>query len=385
MSVTINTTPNDYTPSGNPLTFVFSSDQTGQANFSYLVNVYVDLVLIETNEIFPESGIYAHFDCSGVAERYCNTINPLTSTYKYDSANYISLKCEVFESYGSPAIPQASNSSTINTYKGKLSKSNFLSLLPSSYVFAASKLWLTLFPREEKRYVNLSVPSFFTYLTNSEDLQLVLRLYDVNDVQVYAYAPASAVQTEVTTFIFDNTILLAIGLTQSEIDSVSYFTIKLYSSSLGADSEILTVYIDDRDYSTSAKHLVFLSSLGGLESYPFIKRSKTTARIKGHEFEQSFGGFDDTGAYNYLDGGVTDYVKEIENGLEVQTDWLSETEQNWLVSELTTSPLVYLYDNGNLIKVKVKESGYEYKTSENDMVFSEKFKITVSNDTSTVV
>ena len=385
MAVTIHTSPSDYTPSGNPLTFVFSSNQTAQANFSYLVEIYVDGSLVEQNQIFPESGIYAHFDCSGVAERYCNTIEPLTATYIYDAANYIDLKCDVTEMYGTPPTAQASADDTIKTYKGKLTKSNFLSTTMSDYVFASNSLWLTLFPRDEKRYANLTYPNYYTFISNEEDLQLVLRLYDVDDAQVYAYSPSVATLTEVSEFIINNDILLAIGMTQIEIDSISYFTMQMQTTAGATQSELYTVYIDDRDYSTSAKQLVFMSSIGNLESYTFIKRSKTTSNIKGNEFEQSFGGFDDSGNYNYTDGGLIDYVKEIQNGIEVQTDWLSEAEQNWLVKELTASSLVYLYDNGNLIKVKITNTGYEYKTSENDMVFSEKFKIRISNDTSTVV
>lgn len=385
MAVTIHSSPNTYTPSGNPLTFVFSSSMTAQDNFSYQVRIYIDGVLVETNQVFPESGIKAHFDCSDCAERYCNTINPQTSALLFDSANYVSLQCTVQEFYGTPPTAQASASSTIMTYKGKLSKSNFLNLLPSSYIFAASKLWLSLYPRTIKRYINLSYPSFFTFLTNNTSLQVIVTLYDVNDSAVFGYTSVVAATTEVSTYYLDEALLLVLGASQSEIDSTSYITLKVQTAAAAAVSEILTVYIDNRDYSGSAKHLVFLSTIGSLEHFTFIKRSKVKARVKGHEFEQSFGGFEDDGTYSYLLGGVTDFVKEIENTIDVSTDWLSESEQQWLVSELITSPLVYLYDNGSLIRVKVKESGYEYKTEENDMVFQEKITIHTYNDTSTVI
>ena len=175
MAVTIHTSPQDYTPSGNPLTFVFSSDQTGQTNFSYKVEIYVDAALVETNKIFPELGIKAHFDCSGVAERYCNTIDADTgASTEYDSANYVSLECKVIENYGTPPIDVNNASSTINTYKGKVSKANFLVLNTSNYIYAAAKLWLTLFPRTIRKYVNLSYFNYFTFITDSNTLRLIL-------------------------------------------------------------------------------------------------------------------------------------------------------------------------------------------------------------------
>ena len=41
MAITINDVPQDYSASGNPIVWTFESDQTGQANFSFLVEVYV--------------------------------------------------------------------------------------------------------------------------------------------------------------------------------------------------------------------------------------------------------------------------------------------------------------------------------------------------------
>ena len=64
MAVTIQQVPQLYTPSDSPIMWRFSSNQTGQANFSFLVEVYIDAVLDSRHIIFPEVGIYAHFDAS---------------------------------------------------------------------------------------------------------------------------------------------------------------------------------------------------------------------------------------------------------------------------------------------------------------------------------
>jgi hypothetical protein len=385
MAVTIHSSPNNFTPSGNPLVFVFSSDETAQDNFSYSIDISVDGNVIETHEVFPEVGIKAHIDCSDVAERYCNKIFPLTSALEFSSANFVEVEVEVFEKYGTTPTRQSSATSTINTYKGKLSKSKFLSLLQNSYIFADSKLWLSFFPRNIKRYINLSTPNFYTFITNEEDVQLEVNCYDSTDSLIFTYAPAIATSTSLTTYYFDNAILLGIGMSQQEIDDTSYFTIHVQTAAAAIVSEVLTIWIDDRDYSNTYKHLVFMSSIGGLEPFTFIKRSRTKLKVKGEPFQETFGRLDDSGVFGYTLGGSTDYVKKIENKLEVQTDWLNEDEQHWLINELLTSPLVFLFEDDNLIPVRITDTGGEEKTSENDMVFLEKFMIHKNNDTSTVV
>lgn len=186
---------------------------------------------------------------------------------------------------------------------------------------------------------------------------------------------------KISTVTLSNQILLDMGYTQTQIDLVASIDIKFATP----DTEIYHLDIDNRCYSSSPKHLVFLSTLGSLESYTFIKRSKEDVSIKGEEIEQQFGYFDESSNFTFALGGVTDYVKLIENKQTLQSDWIDESEYLWLCQELLTSPLVYLYQDGNLLPVKVTESGYDVKTNYNDTVFNLTVKIHVDNDTSTVV
>ena len=65
MAVIIEQEPQDYTTSDNPVTWVFSSDQTAQSNFYFLVDVQVGLTsytTVEEHRVYPESNDNAHFD-----------------------------------------------------------------------------------------------------------------------------------------------------------------------------------------------------------------------------------------------------------------------------------------------------------------------------------
>ncbi len=72
MAVTISQFPADYTFSDNPLTFVFSSTQTAQANFSFIVETYFNAALVSVDRVFPEVSGYAHIDVSPIVKNLLN-------------------------------------------------------------------------------------------------------------------------------------------------------------------------------------------------------------------------------------------------------------------------------------------------------------------------
>ena len=179
MAITINSSSQEYSHSGNPLVFVFSSDETAQANFSYAVEVSVNGTLVERHKIFPESGIYAHFDASDVCERYCN-VPTKTDSILIDSGSTIELLINVIENYGTPPVDVLNDNITINVLKGKLTKRNFLTYDGTNYIFAANKKWLTLYPRTQKRFINLTYPNKFSFITDENTFDYIVNLYDID-------------------------------------------------------------------------------------------------------------------------------------------------------------------------------------------------------------
>ena len=68
--------------------------------------------------------------------------------------------------------------------------------------------------------------------------------------------------------------------------------------------------------------------------------------------------------------GKIDYLKTITKQLELSSDWLDETTQNWLV-QLYESPLVYLNEGTEVENVVVTDSAYQVKQLEHDELFNE--------------
>ena len=119
MAITIHDTPQTYTPSDNPVVWTFSSNQTAQNNFAYLVDVYInDTLVAESELIFPEDGIYARFDATNFASNNCDQPSLITGALVGNADNYCQVKIRVWEYYGTTPTKQASQT-TSNIYAWK--------------------------------------------------------------------------------------------------------------------------------------------------------------------------------------------------------------------------------------------------------------------------
>ncbi len=70
MAVTIYNQPQAIAPAGNPLVFTFSSDQTAQDNFSFIVELYIDSSLVLTQQVFRQFNALSRIDVSQAVEAY---------------------------------------------------------------------------------------------------------------------------------------------------------------------------------------------------------------------------------------------------------------------------------------------------------------------------
>jgi len=382
MAISFQEESSNYAISGNPIRYVFASNKSTQANFSYQVVIDVNGSEVETHKVFPIVSNYGFFDLSDIAERYCKPPTP-SSSIIVNANNYADITITVYENYGTPPTNALSVTSTQTYYKGKLSKLNWLQFNPSTYIFGDGKSWLTNYPTTIKRYADLSVPNYFTFITNEEELSLAVRLLDSSGTLIQTKSTALAATKSVSTVMIDNATLLALGFIQAEINAAYSFTIRL--SNADVLSELYEVYIDDRCTRGVVSYLSFLTSIGELVTYKFTNNTTEKGSVNSIDMETNFGQLDEDGTFDYQLGGLQSKVKIYNDELEVSTDWLTEVEQQWLVKELSTSPLVYYWTGTYWIRCRVSRSGYELRQDNFDMNFREKFKIEIDNNTSTVI
>ena len=113
MALTIQTSPSDWNPANNPCVFTFSSTNTGQANFSIVVELTVNGSVHSFHQVFTESSNYAKFDCSEILRTIVlsNIVTDGTFVTLYsDAAATYSIR--VREKYGTPPTEQGDRKST---------------------------------------------------------------------------------------------------------------------------------------------------------------------------------------------------------------------------------------------------------------------------------
>ncbi len=380
MAITITQSPQEVTPSDNPVTWVFDSTLTAQPNFYFLVEVQIanptTFATIESHRVYPEFGSKAHFDASSITERYAIANESNAQTLP-------SIKIVVTEYFGTTPIAGASVTSIdVLFWKARLKKKNFTNYNFADYFLDAigGVKFLTLEPRGTAK-VKQDDLFYLSVLTNNNAISVTINTYEANGTLV------------------DNVILSNIGSgfdlitiwcgietleTVNGVDftNATYYTIEV-GNGVGA-SEVFRINLDESCQYSTRSRLHWLNEIGGIDSYTFGLLTREKFNIQSFGYERQFGAFDSTGGYTYdlKDGTVIDYLKEFSKELELTSDWMVQSVQNWLSKSLYTTPIVYLEENSELYRCKVTNTSFDKKIQETDMLFQEVVQIELESDNS---
>lgn len=380
MAVTINTQPQLISPAGNYLTFTFDSDQTGQPNFSFYVEVYINSSFHSAHTIFPESGDNGRIDVSGILKTYVNSLI-VSSSIEQDYTNAITeYAIVVYEKYGTPPINQASDTSTtLKLFNGSLRYPNFIDWDYTIYdpSITQGSYFLTNFPRSEKQYVrydeNLYLGSFISTPVPAGTYSLVIELLDIsgNSIATDTFFPTFS-----TDFILINVapqiIVANTIITQNDFDQC--YNYYVYIDYAGAsNTETYWLYMDQDCTRYDPVRLTWLNKFGVWDSYTFKLLSQESTDVTSSRYEGEPGEWDGIGYKYTLDKGMTrTYHKRSVDKLLVNSDWMKERVQNWLVRELYESPQVYIQQSdASLELVNVTNANYLLKQRKKDGLIQE--------------
>jgi hypothetical protein len=162
MAITFHQQPATYSPSDNPLVFVFSSNQTAQPNFFFRIRTKYNGNQVSVDDVFPQVGSRAMFDASHIMKQLA--IQPELKNQVFWSRNLERLSIEVFEFYGSPPIEQSSEpSNTILIWKSCVSEYRFTKGF-ADYV-TGERLALTRMPRGKRHKLIKGQDTGVSYIT----------------------------------------------------------------------------------------------------------------------------------------------------------------------------------------------------------------------------
>ena len=410
MAITITQSPQKYTPSDNPIVFVFKQPLTNgvdtKYNVSFVIETYVNGAEIGTFEVFPEltsiTDYYAKIDLSDKVRAYITNHSvsavggSILVPFLYDTQNYIETYVTIYEKYSTDpdiaATTQPTGVTSINVipFKGSLSRSGFKEWDYTIYKKGGlGKKFLT-----DKASSDLFGATIYS-VTEKKGGTTILSWFDNSDLDtpasynvvfIYLLSSGNITQTNlfdsgnqgaVSALRFNLYEQLDLGnITQSTYDNCTGVQIAVQNVS---NVDIMGVYgitFSDACFDKGA-NILWLNKYGSYDNFRFTYNSRYKAKIESKSFSKKQGEWNAISeSYNVNNNtfGKIDYLKTITKQLELSSDWLNETTQNWLV-QLYESPLIYLNDGTEMENVVVTDSSYQIKQFEHDELFNEVINI----------
>lgn len=378
MAITIIQEPQFFQPGCNPYVWTFSSDQTFQSNFSFIVELYVGGALVSTHQVFNESGDFGKFDASG--DIRCLLTSEMITTGSlltfYDSAvNTASIR--VYEKFGSPPVLSSiyAQSSNSRAWNASLRHADFIDYDHFDYMVSRTNpnsgniLFLTDFPRDRKYFVGLFESAFVTFVNTSKpSVELFLQLYDITGATVATYQNTITVGDLNVIDCSPQNLITNTTLTLLDFMSCAYFTVQVQGLGVGIYSgftERFTFWMDTECHRYETNRLHWLNKLGGWDSFTFTLVSTHSTKVKTSEYQRERGQWNSDGTnwiYNRYHGEQMAFNKSATDMTILNSDYIHESVQQWMARDLYESPKVYLERAvGQYEPVKVMNENYNLK------------------------
>lgn len=383
MAVTIYDEPQLIAPAGNPLVFTFSSDQTAQPNFSFVVELYIDSQLRLTQEVFRQFNTLGRIDVSEAVQSVLT--NPqITDDFEYDATNsMVTYAIVVYEKYGVTPIIQASDTSTtLKAFNASLEYPQWRVWDDDDYNpnVTQGSLFLTYFPRSSRQLCGMNENIYVGYLepTGGAGVALACELYDIQGNVIASDFSISLTSSEFNILnVGPQAIIANSTITQVDFDDCyKYFVYVDVGGS--SSSETYYIYMDTECKRYDTYRLHWLNKLGSWDSFTFALVSTESATVQAFDYQRDPGVWNGTSyTYPLYSGQKIHYAKTKSKQLILNSDWISQDVQNWLVESLFDSPLIYLEQNNGteFEPVKVTNSSYQLKTRRRDGLIQEQITI----------
>jgi hypothetical protein len=388
MAVTIYDEPQDISPAGNPLMFTFSSDETGQDNFSFIIEVFVNAALHSTHQVFRQFGTLSKFDCSGILASTLSS--PLivdgTLTTFYDSA-INEFNIIVYEKYGAtPTIQANATSSTRYAFNGSLRHQDWIVFDYQDHNADTNNsttpiTFLSDFPSGNKFFCGLEERMFLGIFCLDTGVNLRVRLYNSSNTQIATDLVALTLSDLIVIDASPSTIISETSITQGNFDAAVYYTIEARPTGGGANlgaSEAFRIDIDTECKRYETRRLHWLNKFGVWDSFTFSLVSIDSSTVQSYGYQREKGVWDNTSyTYPLYQGEKTTFAKTASDQLILNSDFIKQEVQQWLVRGLYESPVVYLEveDGTEFEPVNVTNSNYQFKTRRRDGLIQEQITI----------
>ena len=389
MAITIYDEPQLIAPAGNPLVFTFSSNQTAQPNFSFIVEVYINSTLRLTQEVFRQFNTLGRIDVSEAVQSTLSSplvVDGSLTTF-YDTAinEYYII---VYEKYGTtPTIQANDTSSTRYGFNAALRHQTWINFDYLDYDASTSNaltpgvLFLTSWPRAKKYFCGLDERIFLGILCSDTSVNVRFTLKDISGTTIATDLISITLSQLLVVDASPQTIIDNTSITQANFDDAAYYQVSIRGTGGGAyngGSETFKIWIDTECKRYETRRLHWLNKFGVWDSFTFSLVSIDSSTVQSYGYQKEKGVWDGTSyTYPLYQGEKIDFAKTSSDQLVLNSDWINEDVQQWLVRELFESPSVYLEQNNGteFEPVKVTNTSYQLKTRRRDGLIQEQITI----------
>lgn len=379
MAITILQQPQLFSPVYNDLNFYVSSTNTGQSNFKYVFDTYVNGTMInrELRSPHPTYGT-ARFDPKRVISPSVLRDFLITDsdgvTKNTNSFVVIQVKCgeQYGPSSGLVTNTNLTNSNLIYAFAGSLAKLEFDRWDYTDYYGDAVHTGKFLTKRSRTYHaIKQSQNDWLSIYTNaSGNLYTVVgETYDLAGNLLQNFDFTSPFQALSNTD--DRFIKIAAGWNLNDITTlnsgaqpilsagVGYFVLQITDGSSSAASELITTYIQQSCPYGDEYDIHFQNSLGFEETFRFTKWTSKQTQAEKKEYLKSNGTYSATAfTLDESDETNVNYFTKIDNRWILRSDWLNDNMVQWC-KELIYSPQVRINIDGNLVPVTIETNNYD--------------------------
>jgi hypothetical protein len=374
MSITL-INPSGYPSTQDNLWSIAYSSNSGQTDFKYVFDVYVNGVQLVRTKVFPEpSNGRGYFDAMPVVSNeitygWFNPVNnvigiPLTQS---DTLNQKTYQIRVGEDYsGTTYLNLASGNVTAYNYSAPLFKRRQININQKD------GNWLTNRPLRIKAKTTdkILIPFFDTNVnfdpqikTYNASNQLIATYSDTSNW--FEYAKYNQLDIGVESI---NKYFLYYYSVTPITNATAYYTVQMIGS-LSELSSIIKVDIDCNPMYTPI-NLYFINAYGMFDTARFNLASRLTMDVERKTFEQRNYTLNNTtvdyyDANNVYNESKINYGSKSNFAYKLTMDYPSDAEYIWL-AELIVSPQIYAEIDGNYYPVTIKNTNYEFSTYTNN-------------------
>jgi hypothetical protein len=408
MAVTITNTFNDVVALQKPLVLTASSTNTSEPKFRYVMTVDVNSVEVVKVKQQANQNDYVHFDLYQIIKDYFETkyldggieIHKIITTVDGDdTALFIELN--VYEEYATSSTTDPTEyPSTGNDTDSFLAINSTFQFtdgvtptLAGVYEFnndTTEIQWLTNMPTRLKtrpgEYQTAAILASDFRGAVSTSLRYSITFYEADGTQI---STANITRTTIgmANFVATKSAVNAgvlyqfipIGYQNLEDQSfntsirpstqanLAYYTINIFDNS--GDYITKTYRFDIAECSRYTPiQLAWVNSLGAWDYYTFELASLKKLNIQRETFRKPFGNWGAGATYTYsqYESGDTIYKIEADKQYTVNSDWLNDSDFEWLQELLMSKEVQFVNENGDFTPVIITDTDYEFKQDVNN-------------------